>query len=203
MSPMALRKTRLYAPSNLRARLRKTSIRAGGVRSRWQLQIWCMMTSVSVLRVRWLLSSSSNCCAEVLVVGQLAVEGDAEPLPLFDVVPLEGLGVAAVVVAAGGVADVPDRGPAGVLVHEALGLAAVVEPKRLDDAADLLVGVENLLRPGNRWSCRPPAGRDFAGRAACAASGGRFPRAPAGHNGLTPRPAGGRSRRRHIPRAVR
>ena len=51
--------------------------------------------------------------AELGVVGQLAVEGEAEPLVLLDVVPLEGLGVTAVVAAAGGIADVADGRLAG------------------------------------------------------------------------------------------
>ena len=50
--------------------------------------------------------------AEFGEVGQLAVEGEGEPLPLAAVMPLERLGVAAVVGAAGGVADVADGGPA-------------------------------------------------------------------------------------------
>ena len=75
-------------------------------------QISCMKTSVSVSRARWLLSSASSSVAQLRVVGQLAVEGEAEPLVLLDVVPLEGLGVAAVVRPAGGVADVADRRPA-------------------------------------------------------------------------------------------
>ena len=49
---------------------------------------------------------------ELLVVGELAVEGEGEPLGLAAVVALERLGVAAVVAAAGGVADVADRGRA-------------------------------------------------------------------------------------------
>ena len=61
---------------------------------------------------------------------------------------LERLGVAAVVGAAGGVADVADGGPAGVLLHDAVVLGLVVEAKRLDDGADLLVGVEELVAIG-------------------------------------------------------
>ena len=49
---------------------------------------------------------------QLLVVGELAVEGEGEPLGLAAVLALEGLGVAAVVAAAGGVADVADRGRA-------------------------------------------------------------------------------------------
>ena len=63
-------------------------------------------------------------------------------------IALEGLGVGAVVVAAGGVADMADGGPAGVLAHDAFVLGLVVEAKRLDDGADLLVGVENFSRWG-------------------------------------------------------
>ena len=62
--------------------------------------------------------------------------------------PLERLGVAAVVGAAGGVADVADGGPAGVLAHDAFVLGLMVEAKRLDDGADLLVGVEEFFAVG-------------------------------------------------------
>ena len=84
--------------------------------------------------------------AQLGEVGELAVEGEGEPFPLAAVVPLERLGVAAVVGAAGGVADVADGGPARVLVHDAFVLGLVVEAERLDDGADLLVGVEELVR---------------------------------------------------------
>ena len=46
---------------------------------------------------------------ELLVIGELAVEGEGEPLGLAAVVALERLGVAPIVAAAGGVADVADR----------------------------------------------------------------------------------------------
>ena len=45
---------------------------------------------------------------ELFVVGELAVEGEGEPLGLAAVVALERLGVASVVAAAGGVAHVAD-----------------------------------------------------------------------------------------------
>ena len=45
---------------------------------------------------------------ELLVVGELAVEGEGEPLGLAAVVALERLGVGAVVRPAGGVAHVAD-----------------------------------------------------------------------------------------------
>ena len=86
--------------------------------------------------------------AEVHVVGQLAVEGEAEPLVLLDVVALERLGVAAVVLAAGGVADVADGRPAGVFLHQALVLAAMAQPKNLADVPHLLVGVDQLVAVG-------------------------------------------------------
>ena len=86
--------------------------------------------------------------AEVHVVGQLPVEGEAEPLVLLDVVALEGLGVAAVVLAAGGVADVADGRPAGILLHQALVLAAMAQPEDLADVAHVLVGVDQLIAVG-------------------------------------------------------
>ncbi len=77
-----------------------------------------------------------------MIVGQLPVEGEAEPLVLLDVVAFEGLGVAAVVLAAGGVADVSDRRPARILLHQALELAAMAEAEDLAHAAHVLVGVD-------------------------------------------------------------
>ena len=53
--------------------------------------------------------------AQLGVVRQLPVEAEAEPLVLLQMVPLERLGVAEVVLAAGGVAHVPDRRPAGAV----------------------------------------------------------------------------------------
>ena len=58
--------------------------------------------------------------AKFHVIGQLAVEGETEPFVFFDVVAFERLGVAAVVRAAGGVADVPDCRPAAVFPHDRL-----------------------------------------------------------------------------------
>ena len=85
---------------------------------------------------------------QLRVVGQLAVEGEAEPLVLLDVVPLERLGVAAVVGPAGGVADVADRRPAGVFLHQALVLGPMVHAEDLADRADFLVGVDQLVAMG-------------------------------------------------------
>ena len=59
--------------------------------------------------------------------------------------PLERLGVAAVVAAAGGVPHVADRRPAGVLPHQAFGLAAVAEAKHLAHRAELAVRVDELV----------------------------------------------------------
>ena len=80
--------------------------------------------------------------AQLDVVGQLPVEAEAEPLVLLEMLPLERLGVAAVVGPAGGVADVPDRRPAGVFLHQALELAAMAHAEHFAHAADLLVGAE-------------------------------------------------------------
>ncbi len=82
------------------------------------------------------------------VIGQLAVEGETEPFVLLDVVPLEGLGVAAVLGAAGGVADVSNRRPAGVFLHQALVFRPMTHAKDLGDRADFLVGVDQLASQG-------------------------------------------------------
>jgi len=60
---------------------------------------------------------------QLRIVGQLPVEGEGKPLPLLDVPVFERLGVAAIFLAAGRVADVPDRGRAGVPPHDVLELA--------------------------------------------------------------------------------
>ena len=81
---------------------------------------------------------------QLQVVGQLPVEPEGEPLPLLDVRPLQRLGIAAILGTAGGVADVADGGPTGVLRHQSLVLAAVAEAKHLADAAHILDRGEQL-----------------------------------------------------------
>ncbi len=86
--------------------------------------------------------------AEVHVVGQLTIERETEPLVLLDVVAFERLGIAAVVLAAGGVAHVADRRPARIFLHQALVLAAMVEPEHLAHVPHLFVGVNKLVPMG-------------------------------------------------------
>ena len=83
--------------------------------------------------------------AQLGVVGQLAVEGEAEPLRLLDVVAFKGLGVAAVVLAAGRVTNVPDRRRSGVFLHQHLGRLGVAEMEHLGDGADVPVGIDQLF----------------------------------------------------------
>ena len=104
-----------------------------------------MMTSVSMLRGQVIVALGQQLIAQFAEVGQLAVEGEAEPLSFCSVMPLERLGVAAVVGAAGGVADMADGRPAGVFLHQAFVLAAMVEPEHLDDAPQLFVRVDHLV----------------------------------------------------------
>ena len=85
------------------------------------------------LQREMLFGVAEDLVAELRIVGQLPVEGEAEPLAFFDVPVFERLGVAAVLLAAGGVAHVADRGRAGVPPHDRLELGAVVEPKHLAD----------------------------------------------------------------------
>jgi hypothetical protein len=82
------------------------------------------------------------------VIGQLPVEPEGKPFPLLDVRTLQRLGIAAVLGAAGGVADVADGGSAGVLRHQSLVLAAVAEAKHLAHAADVLDGGKELAAVG-------------------------------------------------------
>ncbi len=74
--------------------------------------------------------------AKLRIVGQLAVEGKAEPLQFFDVPPLERLGVAAPFFAAGRIAHVTDGGRPGALVHDRFKFCPVVEPKDFAHGAD-------------------------------------------------------------------
>ena len=104
-----------------------------------------MMTSVSMFARQVVVGLRQQLVAQFGEVGELAVEGEGEPLPFAAVMPLERLGVAPVVGPAGGVADVADGGPAGELLHDAFVLGLVVEAERLDDGADLLVGVEEFF----------------------------------------------------------
>ena len=83
-----------------------------------------------------------------------------------------------------------DGRPAGVFLHQAFVLAAMVEPEDFADAAQFLVGVDQLVavRVEGRHA-RPKAGRDSGYPAASAASAARLRPGPArGTSGLTPRP---------------
>ena len=88
--------------------------------------------------------------AQCRVVGQLAVEGEAEPLVLPQVVPLEGLRVTAVVAAAGGVAHVADGRQAGIFLHECFAFAAMCDSRNtsLTDPTSLCVSI-NWSRDGS------------------------------------------------------
>ena len=70
------------------------------------------------------------------------MKANGEPLGLAAVIALERLGVVAVVGAAGGVADVADGGGAVHALHDRLELRPMVEPERLGDGAELLVGAD-------------------------------------------------------------
>ena len=126
--------------------LRNTSISSGWPSPDSSRPISCMMISVSLSRDRWLSASASSSLAQLGVVGQLPVEAEREPLVLLQMLPLERLGIVQVLGPAGGVAHVADRRPAGVLLHQALELAAVAHAKDFADAAQVLVGVEELVR---------------------------------------------------------
>ena len=73
---------------------------------------------------------------------------------LLQVVVLEGLGIAAVFGATGGVAHVADRGPAGVFVHQAFELAAMTEPENLADWFEDQTLTVSILDELNRSSAK-------------------------------------------------
>src|SRR5262249_14641410 len=78
----------------------------------------------------------------------LPVESNSEPFPFAAVVALKGLSKSPIIGAAGGIADVADGGSARVLFHDTVVLGLVIEPEGLDNRADLLVRVENLVALG-------------------------------------------------------
>ena len=84
--------------------------------------------------------------AKFLVVGELAVEGEGEPLGLAAVIALEGLGVALVVGPAGRIADVADRGGAVLPAHDLLEFLFLIEPEPLGDRPNSLWVVRIALR---------------------------------------------------------
>src|SRR5439155_3980208 len=91
-----------------------------------------------------IIGQSEKLGPELGEVGQLAVEREAEPFPLAAVMPLERLSVAAVVRAAGGVANVANGRPTRVLLHDAVVFGLVIEAEGLDDRPDLPEGVDDL-----------------------------------------------------------
>jgi hypothetical protein len=83
---------------------------------------------------------------ENAVIRELAIETKAEPLSFVDVLSLEGLGVVSVILPAGRIADVPNRGPAGQVLHQGLRLGSVIQTEDLRDRTDI------LAIPQQRWT---------------------------------------------------
>ena len=86
--------------------------------------------------------------SQLAIVGQLAVEAEAKPFSLLQMVTLERLGIAAILLATGGVSNVPDGGPAFVLLHQRFGFAPMTQPKHFRHAPQLAVGIDQLLPSG-------------------------------------------------------
>ena len=103
------------------------------------------MTSVSTLRSQMVIGQLEQLVTQLIKVGQLAVESDTEPFPFATVMAFKRLSEGTVVAAAGGVANVTDGCPALEFTHDRFVLGPVVEAERLDDAADLPVGVEDFI----------------------------------------------------------
>ena len=115
MSPMPFMKTMLYAPSNFLLRLRKTSHEIGPIVAA-QLVAQVVHDDLGVeVAHQVVIFLVEQFGFELGIVRHLAVERHREPFPLAAMITFEGLGVVLVVLAAGGVADMPDGGPAGVL----------------------------------------------------------------------------------------
>ena len=155
-----------------------------------------MMISVSVVAGKMVVVVGQQLVAQLGVVRQLPVEAEAEPFVLLQMVPLERLGVVEVILAARGVANVADRRPAGVALHDALRLAAMAQPKDFADASQRRDTSRAVAAGrGCRSSCRPRAGRGSEHPAASAESTAKLPPdlAP-GRAGSGRCPANGRRR---------
>ena len=83
--------------------------------------------------------------AEFGKIGELSVEPKGKTFPLAAVPPLERLRVAACGAPAGGVTRVPNRGPAGVFLHDRRVFAPIVDSKCFDDGADFLVRIDQFV----------------------------------------------------------
>ena len=89
-----------------------------------------------------------NFVTQFLVVSQLAVKAECEPLRFLDVVPFERLGVAAVIFSAGRVPHMADGGRPGILLHHGFGLLLMVQTEDLADGTDILMGIDQLAASG-------------------------------------------------------
>ena len=87
---------------------------------------------------------------QFLIIGELAIEGEGEPLGLAAVVALERLGVITIVAPAGGVSDVADGGRAVHALHDRLEFQAMVEAERLGDRSQLFVGFQKCVAIGTK-----------------------------------------------------
>ena len=158
----------LYAPSSRWLRRVSNWCSVGRLSPDDSWAIRCSRISVSVSQRQMHFGIAEDLVPQLRIVGQLPVEGEGEPLALLDVPVFERLGVAAVFLAAGGVADVPDRGRAGVPAHDVLELAAVVEPKDLAHRAHVFPFHQQLVAVRDcRSTCRRPIGPGSACRPAC------------------------------------
>ena len=101
---------------------------------------------------------------QFLVVGQLAVETEAEPLVLLEMMSLEGLRVATVFCATGRISDMTDAGLPGVLPHEPFALLTVLQAKDLTNRPNIVVGIDQLIAftgKGGKSSRQLPAVLDI------------------------------------------
>src|SRR5690606_23453642 len=68
------------------------------------------------------------------IVGKLAVERKAKPLPPLQVMPLERLGVIAIFTSTRRISHVTDGSPSCIAIHQAFRLAAVAQTEYLANA---------------------------------------------------------------------
>ncbi len=78
---------------------------------------------------------------QLFVICELAVEAEAEPLVLLQMMPLQRLGVIAVFLATRGITHMADGRPTGELLHQAFVFATVAHAKHFADATQIFVRI--------------------------------------------------------------
>ena len=144
-SPCPVISTMLYAPSN-RSRSGRNPHPVGLLVLRLELVGQRVHEDFGVgIALQVVVALGEQFVLEIVVIGELAVEREGEPLGLASVIAFERLGVAPVVAAAGGVTDMTDRRGPVHAAHDRLELLAMIQPERLSDGPHFLVRFEKRV----------------------------------------------------------